>query len=154
MILSDTGNFPTDLYIAEGVCATLGQGYRLQTVAPEDVEAAISDEIAVLMLTEVDYRTGRLHDMERSRDSAKAKGVVTVWDLAHSAGAFPVDLTGLPRRFRDRLRLQISERRSGRAGLHLRPAGFAARCGDRALGLDGTRGAVRVRSPLSARAID
>ncbi len=93
VILSDTGNFPTDLYIAEGVAATLGDGYRLETVAPEDVAEAISDDTAVLMLTEVDYRTGRLHDMNALTRRAQALGVITIWDLAHSAGAFPVDLT-------------------------------------------------------------
>jgi kynureninase len=92
-ILSDSGNFPTDLYIAEGVVATLERGYRLKVVAPEEAEAAIDEEVAVLMLTQVDYRTGRLHDMARLTEKAKALGVVTVWDLAHSAGAFPVDLT-------------------------------------------------------------
>jgi kynureninase len=93
VILSDSGNFPTDLYIAEGVAATLGDGYRLKTVAPQDVSEAISDEVAVLMLTEVDYRSGRLHDMTPLTKLAHARGVVTIWDLAHSAGAFPVDLT-------------------------------------------------------------
>jgi len=93
LILSDNGNFPTDLYIAEGVVATLGAGYRLKVVGPEDVEAAIDGEVAVLMLTQVDYRTGRLHDMARLTEKARALGIVTVWDLAHSAGAFPVDLT-------------------------------------------------------------
>ena len=92
-ILSDSGNFPTDLYIAEGVVATLGGGLNLKVVAPDEVEAAIGEDLAVLMLTQVDYRTGRLHDMARLTEKAKALGVVTVWDLAHSAGAFPVDLT-------------------------------------------------------------
>src|SRR5690348_2000083 len=63
VILSDTGNFPTDLYIAEGVCKLLGGAYRLKTVAPEAVAGAIDESVAIVMLTEVDYRTGRLHDM-------------------------------------------------------------------------------------------
>ncbi|MEI4572976.1 hypothetical protein WAC47_28105, partial [Klebsiella pneumoniae] len=62
VILSDTGNFPTDLYMAEGLIATLGRGHQLRLVAPEDIEAALSEEIAVLYITEVDYRTGRRHD--------------------------------------------------------------------------------------------
>ena len=94
VILSDAGNFPTDLYIAEGVAATLAQGYRLTTTEPEAVEGAIDDGVAVLMLTQVDYRTGRLHDMRRLTELAHARGIVTVWDLAHSAGAMPVDLIG------------------------------------------------------------
>ncbi|MBR0828048.1 kynureninase [Bradyrhizobium manausense] len=95
VVLSDTGNFPTDLYMAEGLIATLGRGHRLQLAAPEDVEAHLSDEIAVLYLTEVDYRTGRRHDMADLTAKAHGLGIVTVWDLAHSAGALPVDLSGV-----------------------------------------------------------
>ncbi|MCC5965970.1 MAG: kynureninase [Natronohydrobacter sp.] len=94
VILSDTGNFPSDLYMADGLCRTLGPDCALKTVAPEDVEAAIDDTIAVLMLTEVDYRTGRKHDMAKLIAKAHAKGALVVWDLAHSAGAIPVDLAG------------------------------------------------------------
>ena len=94
VILSDTGNFPSDLYMAQGLARTLGGNYRLKTVPPEAVEEALSEDVAVLMLTEVDYRTGRKHDMKALTDAAHAKGIVTVWDLAHSAGALPVDLEG------------------------------------------------------------
>ncbi len=94
IILSDTGNFPSDLYMADGLCRTLGRGYRVQTVAPEAVEDAIGPDTAVVMLTEVDYRTGRMHDMARLTAAAHAAGALTVWDLAHSAGAIPVDLAG------------------------------------------------------------
>lgn len=92
VILSDTGNFPSDLYMADGLCRTLGQGYTLKTVAPEDVAGAIDDTVAVLMLTEVDYRTGRRHDMAALTAAAHKVGAIAVWDLAHSAGAFPVHL--------------------------------------------------------------
>ena len=94
VILSDTGNFPSDLYIADGLVRTLGAGYEVRTVAPEDVEGAIAADVAVLMLTEVDYRTGRRHDMGRLTARAHAAGALAVWDLAHSAGALPVDLAG------------------------------------------------------------
>lgn len=94
VILSDSGNFPSDLYMADGLVRTLGAGYELRVVAPEDVEAAIGPDLAVLMLTEVDYRTGRKHDMARLTKLAHQHGVLTVWDLAHSAGALPVDLAG------------------------------------------------------------
>jgi kynureninase len=94
VILSDTGNFPSDLYIAQGLVRTLGAGFELRTVAPEDVAGAIGPDVAVLMLTEVDYRTGRLHDMAALTAQAHAAGALTVWDLAHSAGALPVDLAG------------------------------------------------------------
>ena len=94
VILSDTGNFPSDLYMAEGLIGTLGRGHVLRTVAPDEVEAALADDVAVLMLTQVDYRTGRMHDMAALTRAAQARGIVTVWDLAHSAGALPVDVAG------------------------------------------------------------
>ncbi|MGE0211082.1 MAG: kynureninase [Parvibaculaceae bacterium] len=94
VILSDTGNFPSDLYIAQGVKTFLDRGHELRLVEPEQVEHALDGSIAVLMLTEVDYRTGRLHDMARLTAKAHAAGALTIWDLAHSAGAIPVDLSG------------------------------------------------------------
>ncbi|PCJ76124.1 MAG: kynureninase [Rhodobacteraceae bacterium] len=94
VILSDNGNFPTDLYMTNGLIRTLNEGHQLRTVNPEDIEAAIDDTVAVLLLTEVDYRTGRKHDMQRLTAKAHAAGVITIWDLAHSAGALPVDLSG------------------------------------------------------------
>lgn len=94
VILTDNGNFPSDIYIAEGLVKHLDRGLEVRVVAPEDVADHISDDIAVLMLTQVDYRTGRLHDMAALTQKAHAAGVITVWDLAHSAGALPVDLAG------------------------------------------------------------
>jgi kynureninase len=94
IILSDSGNFPSDLYMAQGLIGSLGRGLELKVVEPEEVAAAIDETVAVLMLTEVDYRTGRLHDMKALTKKAHAAGALTVWDLAHSAGALPVDLLG------------------------------------------------------------
>ncbi len=94
VILSDSGNFPTDLYVVEGLSDLLGRGHELRIVEPEAVEGAIDEAVALVMLTEVDYRTGRLHDMARITRAAHAAGALTLWDLAHSAGAFPVDLAG------------------------------------------------------------
>lgn len=94
VVLSDNGNFPSDLYMADGLLRSLGDAFELRVVDPEQVAENISDEIAVLMLTEVDYRTGRMHDMKALTELAHANGVITVWDLAHSAGAIPVDLAG------------------------------------------------------------
>ncbi len=94
VVLSDNGNFPSDLYMADGLLRSLGAEYELRVVAPEEVAENITEEVAVLMLTEVDYRTGRMHDMKALTELAHANGVVTVWDLAHSAGAIPVDLAG------------------------------------------------------------
>jgi kynureninase len=92
VVVSDNGNFPSDLYMAQSIVATLGRGLELKVLDPEAVEDAIDESVAVLMLTEVDYRTGRLHDMKRLTRKAHAAGVLTVWDLAHSAGAFPVEV--------------------------------------------------------------
>lgn len=95
IVLSDTGNFPTDLYMAQGLIRTIGAGHELLTVAPEDVMDRISDQVAVVMLTEVDYRTGRRHDMKEIIRLAHENGALVIWDLAHSAGAIEVDLAGL-----------------------------------------------------------
>ncbi|MBC8792809.1 MAG: kynureninase [Tagaea sp. CACIAM 22H2] len=90
-ILSERGNFPTDLYMAEGLAALLGQGHRLELVERVD---DIGDDVAVVMLTHVDYRTGAMHDMAAITAKAHAAGARVIWDLAHSAGALPVDLAG------------------------------------------------------------
>ncbi len=94
VILSDSGNFPSDLYMAEGLIAGLGKGHELRVVAPEEVAENITEEVAVTLLTEVDYRTGRKHDMAELTRRAHAVGALTVWDLAHTAGALPVDVAG------------------------------------------------------------
>jgi len=94
VVLSDSGNFPTDLYVAQQALVALGRGHALKIVAPEEIDGAIDETVAVLMLTEVDYRTGRLHDMTALTAKAHGAGALTVWDLAHSAGALPVDLSG------------------------------------------------------------
>ncbi|MEL6582244.1 MAG: kynureninase [Pseudomonadota bacterium] len=94
VILSDSGNFPSDLYMAQGLISLMPEGYELRVVAPEEVADALTEEVGVLMLTEVDYRTGRLHDMAALTRLAHEKGALTVWDLAHSAGAIEVDLAG------------------------------------------------------------
>ncbi|WP_378941418.1 kynureninase [Paracoccus sp. R86501] len=92
VILSDSGNFPSDLYVAQGLARAVDA--ELRVVDPQDVEAAITQDVAVLMITEVDYRTGRRHDMKALTAKAHAAGALTVWDLAHSAGAVDVDLLG------------------------------------------------------------
>ena len=92
VVLSERSNFPTDLYIAEALCRE--RGCTLRLLEPEEIESALTDEAAVLMLTQVNYRTGALHDMAALTRKAHERGVLTVWDLAHSAGAIEVDLGG------------------------------------------------------------
>ena len=93
-IVSERSNFPTDLYIAEALCKDKGWELVLVDDAA-GIPAALQDpKAAILMLTHVNYRTGAMHDMAAVTAAAHAAGVLTVWDLAHSAGAVPVDLTG------------------------------------------------------------
>jgi kynureninase len=92
VVLSDTGNFPTDLYMAKGLIDSLDRSHVLKTVAPDAVEDAIDESVAALMLTHVDYGSGRMHAMARLTEKAHAAGALTIWDLAHSAGAVPVSL--------------------------------------------------------------
>lgn len=92
VILSEEGNFPSDLYIAQGLIAALGQGHELRLVDAQDIASAIKDDTAVVMLTEVDYRSGARHDMADLSARAHAAGALILWDLAHSAGAVPVAL--------------------------------------------------------------
>ena len=90
-VLSERGNFPTDLYIAQGLAA-LVPGVRMVTVGADEINAALDDDTAVLMLTEVDHRSGARHDMVRLTAAAHAAGALALWDLSHSAGAIAVDL--------------------------------------------------------------
>ncbi len=92
VIVSEIDNFPTDLYIAQGLNQLLQNQYELRFVKRDSLEAAIRDDVAVVMLTEVDYRTGERLDMKGLTAQAHAVGALTIWDLAHSAGAFPVHL--------------------------------------------------------------
>jgi kynureninase len=91
LIVSERSNFPTDLYIAQSLARQHGATLRLVDHA-EDLVGALDRRCAVLMLTQVNYRTGALHDMARLSAAAHAVGALAVWDLAHSAGALPVAL--------------------------------------------------------------
>lgn len=89
-ILSEPGNFPTDLYMIAGLEA---QGLaKRRLAAPNDLEAALDGDVALLMLTHVHYKTGRTHDMVRLTKAAQDAGALVLWDLSHSGGAVPVDL--------------------------------------------------------------
>ena len=94
-IVTETRNFPTDNYIAEGVIRQCGGHHQLVHIDhPEDIAAALDSDVAVLMLTHVNYRNGRVHDMAALTRAAHDAGALVIWDLAHSAGALPVDLEG------------------------------------------------------------
>ncbi len=90
VILTETGNFPTDLYMAQGLTELLQRGHKVRAVA--DPVAALNEDVAVLMLTHVDYRSGAMHDMAAVTRAAHAVGALTLWDLSHSVGAVPLHL--------------------------------------------------------------
>ncbi len=92
LIVSERSNFPTDLYIADTIARA--QGFELKMVEADALADHMNDDLAVLMLTHVNYRTGRMHDMATVTRAAHAAGALMVWDLAHSAGAVPVNLKG------------------------------------------------------------
>ena len=91
-IVSERSNFPTDLYIAESLARE--HGYELVLVQADEIPAHLNEHLALLMLTHVNYRTGRMHPMAEVTRAAHAAGALVVWDLAHSAGAVPVNLKG------------------------------------------------------------
>jgi len=92
-VLSESGNFPTDLHIAEGAVACV-PGARLKVVARAELAEALDDDTAVLLLTHVHYKTGERFDMAAWTARAQAAGALMLWDLSHSVGAVPIDLTG------------------------------------------------------------
>ena len=93
VIITERANFPTDIYMAEGLASWLARGYSVRLVdSAEELPAAIDADCAVVMLTHVNYRTGYQHDMAALTAHAHAQGALMLWDLAHSAGAVPVDL--------------------------------------------------------------
>ncbi|MXW72243.1 MAG: kynureninase [Acidobacteria bacterium] len=93
LVLAEDTNFPTDLYMAEGLVDLLREsGAELRVVPPDDFESALGPEVAVATLTQVDFRTGRKHDLRRLTAVARDAGIPIVWDLSHSAGAFPLHL--------------------------------------------------------------
>lgn len=94
VILSERDNFPTDIYVAEGLARQLGQGHVLKVASPDEFPDVIDDNVACVLLTHVSYRTGRMYDMAKITQAAHAKGALMIWDLAHSAGAMPLDLAG------------------------------------------------------------
>jgi kynureninase len=93
VVLSTEDNFPTDLYMVQGLSELLGPDLcQLKLVSEQNIEQSLNDSVAVLLLTQVNFRTGKLLDMHKITQLAHEKGVLVIWDLAHSAGAIPVEL--------------------------------------------------------------
>ena len=113
-IVSDVLNFPSDLYILQGIIDLLGKKHHLKliasadgiTITPEAVEAAIDNDTALVSLTHVAFKSAFMYDMARVTEQAHRCGALMLWDLSHSVGAVPVDLNGC------NVHLQISKRRS------------------------------------------
>jgi kynureninase len=92
LILTEEGNFPTDLYMAQGLTALLQRGHVLRPVPSAELVTALDRDVAVLMLTHVNYRSGAMHDMAALTRAAHGVGALALWDLSHSAGAVPLQL--------------------------------------------------------------
>lgn len=93
VVVSTKDNFPTDLYMVQGLSDLLGAGScQLKMVEEQDIQQNLTESVAVLLLTQVNFRTGMLLDMKKLTQLAHDKGILVIWDLAHSAGALPVEL--------------------------------------------------------------
>ena len=92
LVLSERGNFPTDLYMIQGLSALLPERFEMKLIEDDDIASHITRDVAVMLFTHVDYRSGRMLDMAALNASAKAAGTRIIWDLSHSAGALPVAL--------------------------------------------------------------
>jgi len=93
IIITERSNFPTDIYMAEGITRWLDRGYQIVLIdSPDELPAVINEHTALVMLTHVNYRTGYLHDMSAVTQLIHQHGALALWDLAHSAGALPVAL--------------------------------------------------------------
>jgi len=92
VIVMESTNFPTDVYIAQGIVRQLGSEYKIRFAEDDELELAINDEVAVVCLTDVHYRSGRILDRDRITALAHSVGAMMVWDLCHSAGAMEVGI--------------------------------------------------------------
>ena len=93
-ILTEEGNFPTDLYVLDAVARHSGGTLKIKRVSADTLQENLTEDVAILCLTETNYRTSQIHDMAALTKAAHAVGALTVWDLSHSAGAMPVNLNG------------------------------------------------------------
>jgi kynureninase len=92
VIVTSASNFPTDIYIAEGLAALLGGRVEIRLMEPEEAALGLTKDVAAIVYSHVNYRTARIEDMAAVNRAAQASGALTIWDLSHSAGALPVAL--------------------------------------------------------------
>jgi kynureninase len=95
IILTDIDNFPSDIYIAEGLIDTLNSSFEVRKVKSSDILSSLNNDVNVVLLTHVNYRTGAMFDIETVTNSVQENGSTIIWDLAHSAGAVPLDLKAI-----------------------------------------------------------
>ena len=91
VVLTEGGDFPTDLYILQGLAGMMPE-VELRVVAPGGIEAALDDRVALVLLSHVHYRSGAVRDMAGFSAAIRAAGALSLWDLSHSAGVLDVDL--------------------------------------------------------------
>jgi kynureninase len=92
VIVTNRENFPTDVYVAEGLCRFLGDSYQLRFSTPDCIDAALGDDVAVVAFSHVDYKSARIEDISAITAKVHNAGGLAIWDLSHSAGAVPVEL--------------------------------------------------------------
>ena len=93
-IVTERDNFPTDIYVLQGLVALFGNRHELILAAQDEIQDLIDDDTALVLLTHVNYRTGQIFDMAALTERAHATGTPIIWDLCHTVGALPVDLRG------------------------------------------------------------
>jgi kynureninase len=94
VVLTDAANFHSDVYIIEAMCERAGRPVTMKTIDRDHLDEELSDDVALVELTQVDYRTGESLDMADVTERVHAAGALMLWDFAHSAGAVPLDVTG------------------------------------------------------------
>ena len=92
ILVTNKENFPTDVYVAEGLCRLLGNSYQLRFATPDQIDAALDGQVAAVAFSHVDYKTARIEDMATITKTVHRAGALAIWDLSHSAGAIPVEL--------------------------------------------------------------
>ena len=92
IILTDNENFPTDIYIAQSLSKLRNQGHTVKIVDTKDILDHINEDVAVVYMSHINYRTGYMHDINSITSRAHAKGAIVLWDLSHTAGAVPINL--------------------------------------------------------------
>ncbi|MFQ5966113.1 MAG: kynureninase [Acidimicrobiia bacterium] len=92
VVLTEQGNFPTDVYMAQGLVELLGGRHGIRRVGATDLVASLDGDVAVLLLTHVNYQTGSFHDLAAVTEAAHAAGTIVIWDLSHTIGVVPVGL--------------------------------------------------------------